>query len=91
MCTPLSSTNFSKGCEIVKVVYLICRGSDVHKRFFVLTLIQSGDITPYYQKKRFSTFNNQILAFIAELLENNYPNVAWNLQESIGFRYSILA
>jgi transposase len=47
----------------------------VHKRFFVATIITSDGLTPYYQKRCFSTFNNQILAFKAWLLENNCRDV----------------
>ena len=59
----------------MKVVYPVCCGVDVHKRFFVATIITSDGLTPHYQKKRFSTFNNQILAFKAWLLENNCRDV----------------
>jgi transposase len=65
----------NEGVNIVKVVYPICCGVDVHKRFFVATIITSDGLTPHYQKKRFSTFNNQILAFKAWLLENNCRDV----------------
>jgi transposase len=61
----------SKGGKNVKVVYPTCCGVDVHKSFFVATIITSDGITPHYQKRRFSTYNNQILAFKAWLLENN--------------------
>jgi transposase len=55
----------------VKVVYPICCGVDVHKKVFVANLITSEGITPHYQKKRFSTFNNSILQFKQWLLDNN--------------------
>jgi transposase len=55
----------------MKVVYPICCGVDVHKTFLVATLITSQGITPHYSKKRFSTFNNSILAFKQWLIENN--------------------
>jgi hypothetical protein len=48
---------------------------DVHKTFFVATLITTEGIQPTYRKRRFSTFNNQILAFKAWLLENNCRDV----------------
>jgi transposase len=48
---------------------------DVHKKFFVATLIKSEGMTPRYQKKRFSTFNNQILQFKQWLLENDCRDV----------------
>lgn len=57
------------------VVYPICCGVDVHKTFFVATLITTEGIEPKYQKRRFSTFNNQILAFKVWLLENNCRDV----------------
>ena len=59
----------------MNVVYPICCGVDVHKTFFVATIITTDGIQPRYQKKRFSTFNNQILAFKAWLLENNCRDV----------------
>lgn len=55
----------------MKVVYPICCGVDVHKSFLVATLITSKGITPYYSKKRFSTFNNSILQFKQWLIDNN--------------------
>jgi len=68
----------------LKVVYPICCGVDIHKTFFVATLITTDGIQPKYQKKRFSTFNNQILAFKAWLLENNCRDVC---MESTGKYY----
>lgn len=59
----------------MNIVYPICCGVDVHKTFFVATLIITQGIEPKYQKRRFSTFNNQILAFKAWLLENNCRDV----------------
>lgn len=59
----------------MNIVYPICCGVDVHKTFFVATLITTEGIQPNYQKRRFSTFNNQILAFKAWLLENNCRDV----------------
>jgi len=59
----------------VTVVYPICCGVDVHKEFFVATLITTEGIQPKYQKRRFSTFNNRILAFKAWLLENNCRDI----------------
>ena len=68
----------------MKVVYPICCGVDVHKTFFVATIITTEGIQPKYQKRRFSTFNNQILAFKAWLLENNCRDVC---MESTGKYY----
>jgi transposase len=60
-----------KGGYTMKVVYSTCCGVDVHKTFFVATLITAEGITPHYSKKRFSTFNNSILQFRQWLIENN--------------------
>jgi len=59
----------------VTIVYPICCGVDVHKTFFVATLITTNGIEPTYKKRRFSTFNNEILAFKSWLLENNCRDV----------------
>ena len=59
----------------MKIVYPICCGVDVHKTFIVGTIITTEGIMPHYQKKRFSTFNNDILDFKKWLLENNCNNV----------------
>jgi transposase len=59
----------------LKVVYSICCGVDVHKKFLVATIITSDQLTPHYQKKRFSTFNNSILQFKQWLLDNNCKDV----------------
>jgi len=56
----------------MKVVHPVCCGVDVHKSFFVATLIKTTEgIEPHYSKKRFSTFNNDILQFKQWLIENN--------------------
>lgn len=55
----------------MKVVYPICCGIDVHKTFLVATIIKTEGLMPTYMKKRFSTFNNDILRLKAWLIENN--------------------
>ena len=55
----------------MKVVYPTCCGVDVHKKFFVATIIKTEGIEPKYSKKRFSTFNNDILRFKQWLVEND--------------------
>jgi len=47
----------------------------VHKKFLVATIVTSKGLEPHYQKKRFSTFNAQIIALRAWLLENNCRDV----------------
>ncbi len=59
----------------MKVVYPTCYGIDVHKTFLVATLITSDGITPHYQKRRFSTFNNQILELKKWLLASGCHDV----------------
>jgi transposase len=59
----------------LNVVYPICCGVDVHKSFFVATIIKGNGSHPSYQKKRFSTFNSQINKFKSWLLENDCREV----------------
>jgi len=59
----------------MKVVHQICCGIDVHKSFLVATIITTEGLMPQYTKKRFSTFNNDILRFKQWLLENNCRDV----------------
>jgi len=66
---------FLTGGKILNVVYPICCGVDVHKTFFVATLITTEGMQPKYRKRRFSTFNSQILAFKAWLLENDCQHI----------------
>lgn len=71
----MSSPRQFLGGRNLTVVYPICCGIDVHKTFLVATLITTEGIQPKYRKRRFSTFNSQILAFKAWLLENNCRDV----------------
>jgi len=59
----------------MKVVYPICCGVDVHKTFIIATIIKTEGITPKYTRKRFSTFNNDILRFKQWLLDNDCCDV----------------
>ncbi len=74
------------GCSLSvgHIVYPICCGVDVHKTFFVATLITTEGLVPHYKKRRFSTFNSQILEFKDWLLENNCYDVC---MESTGKYY----
>ena len=56
---------------VLRIVYPICCGIDVHKKFLVATIIKTEGMTPYYSKKRFSTFNNDILRLKQWLIEND--------------------
>ena len=60
----------------MKVVYPICCGVDVHKSFLVGTIISTtSGVEPHYQKKRFSTYNNDLHRFCDWLLSNGCKNV----------------
>ena len=61
----------------MKVVFPICCGVDVHKRFLVATIIttSSDSVQPHYQKKRFSTFNSALNKFADWLHENKCLDV----------------
>jgi transposase len=60
----------------MKVVYQTCCGVDVHKSFFIATIIKTtSGVEPSYQKKRFSTFNNSILQFKQWLIDNDCRDV----------------
>lgn len=60
----------------MKVVYQICCGVDVHKKFLVATIITTTKgVQPHYQKKRFSTFNTDLNRFADWLNENNCVDV----------------
>ena len=85
----------------MKVVYPICCGVDVHKSFFVGTIISTTNgVQPHYQKKRFSTYNGDIRAFKDWLLSNNCLDVCmestgkywipvFNILEDYGIRVTI--
>jgi transposase len=60
----------------MEVVYKTCCGVDVHKSFFVATIIKTtSSVEPSYQKKRFSTFNNSILQFKQWLIDNDCRDI----------------
>ena len=66
----------------MNVVYPVCCGVDVHKSFFIATIITTiSDIQPNYSRKRFSTFNNDIVRFADWLSLNSCNDVC---MESIG-------
>lgn len=56
----------------------------MHKSFIVAVICISESIKPRYIKKRFSTFNNQLIQFRDWLIENNCHNVC---MESTGKYY----
>ena len=68
----------------MKVIYPKACGVDVHKSFIVAVICDSTSITPKYYKKRFSTFNNDLIKFRNWLLDNDCQNVC---MESTGKYY----
>ena len=85
----------------MRVVYQICCGVDVHKKFLVATIITTTKgVQPHYQKKRFSTFNTDLNRFADWLNENNCVDVCmestgkywvpvYNILEMRGIRTTI--
>lgn len=70
---------------MLKIVYPICCGVDVHKRFIIATIATTNDenITSYLTK-RFDTYTEDLVAFKDWLLEHNCKNVC---MESTGKYY----
>ena len=68
----------------MKVIYPKACGVDVHKSFIVAVICDSTSITPKYYKKRFSTFNNDLVKFRNWLIDNDCQNVC---MESTGKYY----
>ena len=68
----------------MEVIYSKACGVDVHKSFIVAVICDSTGDKPKYTKKRFSTFNNQLVEFRNWLLENDCQNVC---MESTGKYY----
>ena len=55
----------------MRVVYLTCCGIDVHKSFLVATIIKTDGFMPIYSKRRFSTYNGDILRLKEWLISND--------------------
>ena len=68
----------------MEVIYPKACGVDVHKSFIVAVICDSTSITPKYSRKRFSTFNNDLLRFKDWLIDNDCYNVC---MESTGKYY----
>ena len=68
----------------MEVIYSKSCGVDVHKRFIVAVICDSSSANPKYIRKRFSTFNNQLIAFKNWLIEHDCQNVC---MESTGKYY----
>lgn len=68
----------------MEVIYSKACGVDVHKSFIVAVICDSTSITPKYTRKRFSTFNNDLIRFKDWLIDNDCQNVC---MESTGKYY----
>ena len=68
----------------MEVIYQKACGVDVHKSFIVAVICDSTSITPKYSRKRFSTFNNDLIRFKDWLIDNDCQNVC---MESTGKYY----
>ena len=71
----------------MKIIYPRVCGIDVHKKFIVAVICISESVEPVYLKKRFSTFNNDLIRFRDWLIQNECQNVC---MESTG-KYYILS
>ena len=68
----------------MEIIYPRACGVDVHKNFIVAVICISDSVKPRYIRKRFSTFNNQLIKFREWLIENDCSNVC---MESTGKYY----
>ena len=68
----------------MEVIYPKACGVDVHKTFIVAVICDSTGQTTKYSKKRFSTFNNDLVKFRNWLIDNDCDNVC---MESTGKYY----
>ncbi len=68
----------------MKVIYSRVCGVDVHKTFIVAVICISEGIEPRYIRKRFSTYNNDLIKFREWLIANDCLNVC---MESTGKYY----
>ena len=68
----------------MEVIYSKACGVDVHKRFIIAVICDSSSANHKYIRKRFSTFNNQLIAFKNWLIEHDCQNVC---MESTGKYY----
>ena len=68
----------------MEIIYPKACGVDGHKNFIVAVICISDSVKPRYIRKRFSTFNNQLIKFREWLIENDCSNVC---MESTGKYY----
>ena len=71
-----SSNLILRGCAMLKIVYPICCGMDVHKSFVVACIATTNDHgVTNYKSKRFSTFTGDLRRCADWLSENNCKDV----------------
>ena len=79
----------------MRLVYPVCCGVDVHKKFLVATILTGDYLIPQCKQKHFGTSFRNLLAFKQWLLDNNCKDVCmestgkywvpvWNVLEGIG-------
>ncbi|QQY79537.1 IS110 family transposase [Keratinibaculum paraultunense] len=56
---------------MLKIVYPICCGIDVHKKFIVATIASTENNITTYKTKKFTTYTNDLLNFKKWLYDNN--------------------
>ena len=73
---PVASNPVLRGCAMLKIVYPICCGMDVHKSFVVACIATTNDHgVTNYKSKRFSTFTGDLRRCADWLSENNCKDV----------------
>jgi len=73
---PVASNPVLRGCAMLKIVYRVCCGMDVHKSFVVACIATTNDHgVTNYKSKRFSTFTGDLRRCADWLSENNCKDV----------------
>lgn len=73
---PVSSKFDLRGCAMLKIVYPICCGMDVHKSFIVACIANTNSYgVTAYKSHRFSTFTKGLRELSQWLLQNNCRDV----------------
>ncbi len=74
---------------MLKIVYPICCGMDVHKSFVVACIASTNDHSvTTYKSKRFSTFTGDLRRCADWLSENNCKDVCMESAWNIGFLFT---
>ena len=74
---------------MLKIVYRICCGMDVHKSFVVACIASTNEqgVTTY-KSRRFSTFTGDLRRSRIGFLKITVKMCVWNPPESIGFPFT---